>query len=583
MKRKILFLIISIFYFPLLMNAQELLPVTVYNYASEKYVPVFYSNSNFASQNDFYNKYVLVSKKTGKDTLFVVDLIYKKGSKKIDIKQFNKKTKQSTIQTVNFDPLSRLIDTMGANPIYCIKNYRCNDTAVNMSDSTRVDILFSVVDTAKGLIYLHQLTTFDTIYHFSLDKFINSYLQPHLAHANYYWRWREGYLRDSLQNLQSTKVKIAAVSAEMMIFKMSVDSMRVILSAKQKELPLNTVTADSNSLNQFHKKLDKILLDNLYETYPINVKVTSGYTICLRDNKPIDILEKPIKKTTEVLFLSYFRQPLLDVDTGITNMKLSLRKVSVNTDSAYSLVLSRYHARWNGLHMNPSDFKTFTDSIYLALAPYRKDVPAPTIYTYQFKYSATSSWQRWIKLKDKYSNLQNGKIVEDQKLIQEFNSRLSRAKNGKYMLRINESHVNDSIFGPHIDSVYRKYKFLSHAGFSIGTFITGDEFSTSDYHFDGSLFFWNLFGIYHHVGVFAGTTLKRAGTNTTSVKYFEGGAYIAPGNYFFFKLGLAALASKVNMLVGASLIFPVFQIETGYNFALKNAYVMMGFNIPFNK
>ena len=113
--------------------------------------------------------------------------------------------------------------------------------------------------------------------------------------------------------------------------------------------------------------------------------------------------------------------------------------------------------------------------------------------------------------------------------------------------------------------------------------------------FDRKLTYWNVFLIYHHIGVFGGFSPNSSSVadSTALFNYREGGIYIAPGNYFYFKLGLAKdtrlksndAGNKITVmpLVGASLIFPVFHMEGGYNVALNLPYVMAGFNIPLNR
>jgi hypothetical protein len=329
--------------------------------------------------------------------------------------------------------------------------------------------------------------------------------------------------------------------------------------------------------------MDGLLSNFLFETYPINVQTSGDYKVVARENQVIDVIEKPSKKTTDPLFFNYFRQPVADIDREIGTMKLMHRKAGVNVDSGFREIMARHQARCTRAGLDASLFTTFIDSLTKASAPFRKQVEVATSYNYKFTYSASSSWHTWSKRGTHFKDLRTGDSVDNKALIDEFNNKLKKAKNGKYNMRINSSKLNDSIFGPHIDTLYRKYKYLSHIGFSVGNFITGQEFSTKNETIDGSLIFFDIFLIYHHYGLFGGFASKSVVKKTNIDGYFEGGVYLAPGNYFFFKLGVAKANNQINGIAGASLIFPVFQIEAGYNFALRNAFIMMGFNVPFNQ
>jgi hypothetical protein len=175
-------------------------------------------------------------------------------------------------------------------------------------------------------------------------------------------------------------------------------------------------------------------------------------------------------------------------------------------------------------------------------------------------------------------------------------------------VRLNTTILNNRTYGPDLDSVNLKYKYWTRIGLSVGTFISNDgKFTTGIDASTGEIFFWNLSLIYHHIGVFGGShssygksALPQSDADSiiTYLKnYTEAGLYVAPGKFFYFKLGLAKYTtnnknnagnaineSKSIMMpiVGGSLMFPVFQLEGGYNFALKYPYVMAGFNIPIN-
>jgi hypothetical protein len=427
------------------------------------------------------------------------------------------------------------------------------------------------------------LKTFDSLYHFPLDKFRKSYLASHLEHSALYWQWRDQQVQDSIRKTQETHRMLLAIKMEKGRFTKQVDSLMNDIYAKQSAAAVDVLRADTNALTSFRKRMDKILTDNLFETHPFNTKTSGTYAVVVKDNNVIDIVEKPTKKTTDPIFLAYYQSPLYEVESQISNIKLDRRKVGINVDSAYRSLLYQQKSRISRAKLDSAFLKTFTDSVYTALTPYRKQVDMPTSYDYKFSYSSSSAWQRWGKRGEKYKNLKTGENIDNLKLINDFHARQKNTKNGKYQVRVNKSQLNDSIFGPHIDSVYRKYKYLTHIGFNVGVIITGDEFSTEGKTIDKGLLYFDFFVIYHHFGAFGGFASKSVLDESDLDGYSEGGLYVAPGNYFFFKLGLASFNGKISGLLGGTLVFPFVQFEGGYNFALKRAYVMAGVNIPINR
>jgi hypothetical protein len=342
--------------------------------------------------------------------------------------------------------------------------------------------------------------------------------------------------------------------------------------------------ADSAHQRMFAEEMNKLMYSNFKFTFPISLVTTGNYKICVHPDKSNEILEKPVKGKTDSLFLICFSRQTRTIDSTLMKLQLPPKKVILGVDSGYNVLYEHHKYRAGMNDMVTKNLSQFlTDTISKSLDPYRKEIEVSTIYRYLFTYESESSWEIWIKNKTSFKNHENNLVIENKKLISGFNAKIPNAKNGRYKVRINSSKLNDSVFGPNIDVATRKFKFMTHAGLSVGTFFNGKKISSDADAADGSLIYWNLFVIYHRFGIFGGFSSKGIIPKTILNNYFEAGGYVAPVNYLYFKLGLAVHNNKTSGLAGVSLIFPGFQVESGYNFAINSVYAMLGFNIPFNK
>ncbi len=219
----------------------------------------------------------------------------------------------------------------------------------------------------------------------------------------------------------------------------------------------------------------------------------------------------------------------------------------------------------------------------------QEKIPITTIYNYNFKYTAKSEWQIWKSMNKRITG-GNDTLITNKEMIDYFTAKYPKQKNGKYNVRLNTTILNERYYGPVIDSVNLKYKFITQIGFNAGSFFINEETTEGNISNKYGYHFYNVFLIYHHIGVFGGSISRSQNwlSGMDDIKYSEGGLYLAPGKVFYFKVGIAdyqnlKLDSRITKpIVGASLIFPVFQIEGGYNFAFNYPYAMAGFNIPFN-
>jgi hypothetical protein len=584
--------------FSLVLNAQEAYGGTRKNLQTNTLDAVFFTCSTYTSQTVFYNHYSIFQKlgASKTDTIYTVDINFDRLNNSIIISQLDKISNQSYSKTITFHPLSYTIIKTDAKPIYCIKNYIFNDTLLSVTTDNNSDILFTIADTINPLIFLHQIVSVDGKYRFDLDKFRKSYLIPHLAHARDYWQW---YKLDSLNRArdlafnEQKKAIQAEIDKEISMIKSDMDSLMVILNEKKKAIKLSDTIADERLQELFAKRVDKIFADYFSETRSLNTVIIGSYKLYVNADQPIRI----IKKQTPEVVNNWVAERLDSIYNVIKYLPLENEKASGCTDDPFSIILKNHSARTYYLKQDlaninfpfDSAFSSTLNAVKLELTKFCEDkINITTTYTYPYKYESKSVWNKWILNSKKIMDLQDT-LISNKDNIDLFNKNNLKAKKGKYDVRLNTTKLNDRVYGPNLDSVRLKYKFLTQFGISIGTFITSGSFKTVNKTYDESLYYWNLFLIYHHLGLFGGFASGGSVLPKSILdKYYEGGIYLAPGKYFYFKMGFAKYnefykSSITRPIIGASLIFPVLQLESGYNFAFKYPYVMVGLNLPINR
>ena len=591
-------------------QSQEISPGSRTNLQSKEVVTAFYTYTAFTKQNISYNQYSIFTGPDLKkaDTAYVIYLNFNTEKKTIEIQQKDKQSGLSKSETLKFNALSYLIKPSAAKPIYCVKDNLFNDTLLSVSKDNNASILFTIADTTNPQIFLHQLVTLDGSYRYDLDKFRKSYLTPHISHARDYWLWYSaGMLKRQQDSLLFEKTKsekmalFAMIEAENKKMDSDKDTLVARLDERWRELKMMDVNANPKSQKLFTEKMNKIFSDYFTETDSFNLQIQVQYKIRSRIDHSIEIVKK-ISPCLNNYFQFWFENELVRIDTAaIKHLSLENEKYALLSEDSLNAIQLKHDIRSGNLKPMLSEQKLSYDSVFSAkntalsneLKLYPAKVEISTVYEYTFNYKSESERQKWVlnnkKLKDQLDS-----IVTNAKNLAFFSNKYPKAKNGRYNVRLNSSLINNYRIGPELDYVKRKYKFASHAGVSYGTFITNEKHEQGDPTFDQKLTYWNMFLIYHRIGIFGGFSPKGpAVTDSVAlVNYQEGGIYLAPGNYFYFKLGVAkdtrlnakAEGEKPSFmpLFGASLIFPVFHIEGGFNMALNLPYVMAGLNIPLN-
>jgi hypothetical protein len=571
---------------------------------------IFYKYSAYSMNDIHYNHYSIFQKLKNKkaDTIYVVDINFDVDKKFIEIIQNDKQNNQSFSKRIDFQPFlypSEKVD----KPIWCVNSYLFNDTLLSLTNNNNSTILFTVVDTIKSEIILHQFTTTDGNFEFELVKFRQSYLKPHLVHARNYWDW---YYK-SIERIDSTQInkllekyKKLKVEFEQEVAKINngKDSLISIIHEKQNKNKYTEVNAPEKLIDSSNKRIDNIFSDHLGQTHVRDIKVTGNYKLYrFADvNKPNFV---SANRTPINLPYSLTKQ-FAAIDTVLKYLPLENESVTVCTDDPTETLREKHLYRTQELRQEIQSLNFSLDSAGLKLSlnttfssaldkadsilrsKCQEKIPITTIYNYNFKYTSKSEWQIWKSFNKRITD-NNKTLITNEEMIDYFTSKYPKQKNGKYNVRLNTTILNERYYGPVIDSVSLKYKFITKIGFNAGSFFINEETTEGNISNKYGYQFYNVFLIYHHFGIFGGSITRAQNwlSNIDEIKYSEMGIYLAPGKVFYFKLGLANY-QKLNQnplimpILGASLIFSVFQIEGGYNFALNYPYAMAGFNIPLN-
>jgi hypothetical protein len=544
---------------------------------------IFFSNSNRSANPHFYNRYVIFSTKVSKDTLYIIDLNFDKSTDSIEIKQVDKKRDTSASIRIKSQILPANLDTSKANLIYCVKNYTFFDTTL-IQNETNLKMLFTIVANSNMFVmFLHQFRSVNGDFFYTLDKFRSSYKIQSDKHTAAYWAW---YKKDSLEKQAQKRKTSKEVDAERKNIRSELDPMVLQLRMDTMKILSSQMEASTLLRNSFYKSVEKILIANLHETRPYNYTITGKYLLLAAVNKPNLLTEKPnfISDTSQNRFLS---DKINTISSAITSLKLEHIKIQRkgHVDSLFAQLLLHHLSRCETNQLDPRFFDSYIDSIStIILAPFKKELETDTWYEYKINYSSETEWKIWSFRGDSLFCLDDRSTIVNESNIKSFHSKVPNAKFGKYNIRLNSAKLNDTLFGPDVFTAYRKYKYVTHFGISIGTLLNTGNSETSKETSQGKYVFFNLLFIRHHLGAFAGfSSAKGFSVGGTSKTYLEAGMYLAPWNYLYLKVGATLFNEQWNGLAGISLIVPCFQLEAGYNMGMHLPYITLGFNIPLNK
>jgi hypothetical protein len=579
--------------------AQETYDGTRKNLQTNGVDAISYTNTTFSKQNVFYNRFsiFLKSKSSKADTIYVVDIIFDKSNSFIDIVQLDKLSNQNLTKTIGFHPNCNQQKTSTAKPTYCVKNYIFNDTLLSVTKDNNADILFTIADTINPAILLHQIVSIDGKKRFDLDKFRKTYLTPHLSHARDYWECKNKAIPPTGSDttlLHRRRILIAEINKEIVRINADKDSLIPVLNNKHMVLRLADTTANASLQQVFTRKMDDVFTE--YFSKPINISagLTGSYKIHVNTDGSKRIVETFTPDKIPTCYVPQFNA----IRGVIDKLSLTNEEVSSCDNNTINIIDRNHSVRFDRFKSEAADLKISLDSTFKhILDPIdvelkkicNEKIKMATTYNYSYQVISEVEWQKWT-LKDNKIVDSRDSVIRNPDNIRLFYGKDIKRKRGRYDVSLNTTKFNDHIFGPVLDFVQLDYKFRTYIGFNVGAFIgSKDILNNGITEDDLSQRLWNVFLIYHHFGIFGGSSYNQYSSSANQFgNYGEGGIYVAPGKCFYFKLGLAQykVPNEDNItkpILGGSLIFPVFHIEGGYNFAWELPYIMAGFNIPINR
>lgn len=600
-------LCVCLFSFESICIAQEVYTGSLRHISSNSTEIIDYTFLRYHLSNTYFNRYSIFRKSdtSEADTIYTVQLNFDQDNKNIEILQKDTHTGQYSVNSIIFRPLSYLTKRSNEKPIYSVKDFEFNDTTLSVTKDNNSRILFTVYDTLQPIIYLHQLITIDSASQINLDKFRQSHLKPHLSHAMDFWIFqkslRQKFVQDSISHAKDTQLKLSMkqkITEEIKKIEQDKDSVYSAIELEQQKLRLIDVPANSETQKLFERKMNRIFLD-YYKPDTIDKSIQANYEILCTVGHKIEIAKTPRSKSLNYNDLRFNYEYLASIDTAISHIWLENEKVPLFDKNPYSSIVLNHKNRFEKIKPqfqdlnidNHSEFDSLLNKIKVESNERfgRRLLEVPTKYSCPFNYASTTKWERWKLVKKKITNPSDSIIDPNGENYSFFFRTYPKAKNGKYMVRVNSVKINDNMIGPTAIEVLRKYKFTTRIGVSGGVFFPVKKQEEISY--DRSKLYYDYFIVYHHFGVFAGygnyQNQSLISTIKGQQKYYEGGIYVAPGNVLYFKLGFSQytqfVKSSLRPIAGISMIFPFFQIESGYNFNLDYVYCMAGLNIPINR
>jgi hypothetical protein len=496
-------------------------------------------------------------------------------------------------------PFHESITLSNTNPTCCIKNYKFNDASITLNEDDNDDILFTIINSPIGYISLHQLKLNEGI-HYSLDHLLKTDLSEHLKKALEYTK-----VLDSIEKAQENKVRLEkatskSIKKEKECIRNDLDTIKKELNEKKSSLKKSTVIADGVLLKTYKHKMDSVFYMNFNVYCPFAFEIDGTYKISVQlDHKilinsapiPVSVMNKP--------YSSWFKTQIGSINNDLVNVLLENKIVQVlNIDSLISDIVYNHKKRCENyvvdIDANSKEFVNILDSVKNELHNFYDFVEVPTTYTYDYSFKSNRYNEKWICKNDNFTNKDIAPLYSsDPNFIKnQIHKKYATVKNGKYDVKLNQVEFNGTKYDPTIDSLHRYYKFTSYFGISTGFFLWNYNCALQNSTLQNNLMYWNLFYIRHHLGFFGGYIANDI------INYSEWGLYVAPGNYFYFKVGFSYLDATSNStllycnigqhqslgaVIGGSLIFPVVHFEAGYNSATGCSYIMCGLNIPFNQ
>jgi hypothetical protein len=569
---------------------------------------IYYTSEHEQRNNIFFNTYKVFANPEDQDYILSMEISYD------SLYNYIYFSKQSfNQQKIRLTPIK-----LDASPLCIMKNFNFYDTSLtinklnssltisNLNDS----ILFTVSDAPKGKIFLHKILIDDVFY--KLDVVLIANLNKHLSQAIEYWGNKR---KEEAQQRKNDSITQLRVFEEKDLIRKDLKNLEDALKEYEIKLELKEKVANDSLQNVFSEKMDSLIFEVLsdlsnwnkkmkgqyefYNQYGVNsrkwnMNLSGNYEFLLHVNKEVSINKLTFRGKINNSTFDYVQIPWfwenLKFENEVNKLKI-IHETEPLIKDIYA-VQKNHIERNNLFNLPPVSFMEILDSVNNVISLLQKDIIFPTIYNYNYQYCIENQKSIWKKRGTKIEDITNRKskyLVVDTNLLNSFYTIYPNAHlfedvhDGIYKLRITSIEINDDQKLKKIETFKFKFRYISHIGVNFGSFIGGPS-GFLKMAFEDYLYF-NVFGIYHHIGLFAG------GIHRDSHKHREFGAYIAPWNcrYFYIKGGYSYVNFESmkyhpdNFLVGLSLICPWLSFEVGWNNSIKSLYFMSGLNFPINK
>ncbi|MGB0885317.1 MAG: hypothetical protein ACPGR5_02750 [Chitinophagales bacterium] len=375
---------------------------------------------------------------------------------------------------------------------------------------------------------------------------------------------------------------------------------------------------ESEIIEKVHKQIEKDVeaLKNLQTALDASIK------IYVNQKGKVVKIEEDIKSSKQLRNFTKLKEE--KIYPYLRSLTYPTQEKAFEFENEYDNFYEKYKFKIND-HQCPA--REFDDVLNQAKEKFKKleknIKKTGTFYVVPVKYSFVQREQKWTYYNDvlrAYVNKEFIKITNPETKRQFSEVFTKRQKNGKY--KVNATYytaLSDSL-KVHINSVKRKYKYVTHFGVSsfahfqvspvkIGIPPLVGPFIPLDFdHLD--VFTFNAHVIFHRIGFFAGTmynfdkrTIRTNGIylGENFPTYVEGGLYVGIASYFYLKGGFSYLETKTEeyyneflmvskndqrstgIVAGIAFMFPFLSIEAGYNTNLSSLYAGMGLHVTLNK
>jgi len=374
--------------------------------------------------NQGYNKYFICSDNAYSNILSIVELNYDSIKEVVKI-----------IITDNRHSESKEIKFRNSDLSYIVKDDSTYALSINDNDRYRFFITFPELP-KKEKIYLNQILTYDRLCTYQLIPLREKYINKHLNIAKQHWKKIKH--ERGLKEIHEENMKIRGEAT----------GIKDYLSNKENLLIKTPKRANDSLQKVFQNMMDSIFSVHLQGINNISSTVEGHYDIWVNSNKKVEFKKtdpKITKPNTGIDSIPLrLKTEIRAIDSAIIKLPLKNEIMPLTKNDTFPSVEKNHIKRCNETGLEP-DFSYFIlDSVKRELALIQKQIEVPTMYSYDYKFTLTSRWQKWVKKDSNIIIAQSQKKV-DYDLSEIFYYEYSKtkngktAKNGKYDIHLNSA------------------------------------------------------------------------------------------------------------------------------------------------